>query len=457
MNYKNWTFLVLSLAILATLIFSFFEPPSSYQELKRAILVKENVRDFKVFQTYNGEPYFTKPPLYTWLASVFVKPFSSTPEGMIFPLRVFSVLCYVLLFLSLIKFHQKDWQGAFFSTIILLTNFRFFSFINRIDLEPLFVLFSFLMFWSSYLYLFKSPRRLYQYLFYLFLIAGIFTRGPLNLFYLFGLLVYGFFTKDKRIFKLILNPFGWLIFIVISLSWYGYGYLVFGKEVFQEFINIDIKARLVSEAKDPWYFYFKYLFLNFWVCFLILFYLFWKEKVYLKQRVFYLFSKLKEDKELLFLLTISLTPIVLLSFTGKKYDKYLLWIYPFWGLLFSKIITKNFSTSQFLKKLFLILFLANLTVLGVITYKTSTTFSDKLQDIKKEIISNHLVFWQKENPVIVFYASTPIKVLKKEEELLVFLNQGYEVISKERLTQGRLKKSFLDPYKKVVWYVYSRE
>jgi len=40
---------------------------------------------------------------------------------------------------------------------------------------------------------------------------------------------------------------------------------------------------------------------------------------------------------------------------------------------------------------------------------------------------------------------------------LVFLNQGYEVISKERLTQGRLKKSFLDPYKKVVWYVYSRE
>jgi len=289
------------------------------------------------------------------------------------------------------------------------------------------------------------------------LIACVFIRGPLNLFYFPGLLIYGFLTKDKQVLKLLLNPLGWFIFIMVGFSWYGYGYLAFGKEVFQEFLNIDIKARLISEAKDPWYVYFKHLFLNFWFCFLILFYLFWKEKSYLKEKFFNLFSKLKEDKELLFLLTISLAPIVLLSFTGKKYDKYLLWIYPFWSLLFSKIIIKKFSTSQFLKKLFLILFLANLTVLGVITYKTSTTFSDKLQDIKKEIISNHLVFWQKENPLIIFYASTPIKVLTKEEELLVFLNQGYEVISKERLTQGRLKKSFLDPYKKVVWYVYSRE
>uniref|UniRef100_A0A7V5XH16 Glycosyltransferase RgtA/B/C/D-like domain-containing protein n=1 Tax=Thermodesulfobacterium geofontis TaxID=1295609 RepID=A0A7V5XH16_9BACT len=114
MNFKTCVFLVLSLTVLVILVFSFFQPPSSYQELRRAILVKENARDFKVFQTYNGEPYFTKPPLYTWLASVFVKPFSSTPEGMIFPLRVFSVLCYVLLFLSLIRFYQKDWQSAFF-------------------------------------------------------------------------------------------------------------------------------------------------------------------------------------------------------------------------------------------------------------------------------------------------------------------------------------------------------
>jgi len=38
---------------------------------------------------------------------------------------------------------------------------------------------------------------------------------------------------------------------------------------------------------------------------------------------------------------------------------------------------------------------------------------------------------------------------------LIFLNQGYKIISEERLNQGRLNKSFLDPYKKVTWYVYS--
>jgi len=58
MNFKTRVFLVLSLTVLVILIFSFFQPPSSYQELRRAILVKENVRNFKFFQTYNGKPLF---------------------------------------------------------------------------------------------------------------------------------------------------------------------------------------------------------------------------------------------------------------------------------------------------------------------------------------------------------------------------------------------------------------
>ncbi|QER41457.1 hypothetical protein F1847_01385 [Thermodesulfobacterium sp. TA1] len=456
MNVKTQVFVVLGLAILSFLVLSFFQPPTSYQELRRAILVKENIRDFKFFQTYNGEPYFTKPPLYTWLASVWSKPFSSTPEMLVFALRAFSIFCYALLFFFIVKFYQKNWEAIFWAILALLANFRFFSFINRIDLEPLFVLFSFLMFYFSYLYLFVAPKRIYQHLFFVFLTAGFLTRGPLNLFYIPGLLVYGLLTKEKKVLRLFLDPLGWLISITLCLGWYAYGYLMFGKEFFQEFLGTDIKTRLVSQGKDPWYYYWKHFLLNFWFCFVFLFYLFWKNKVYLKERFFAVWDKLKKDKELLFLLTISLIPVFCLSLTGKKFNKYLLWVYPFWALFFSKIIFNNLGIFSILRKVFIVLVGLNVVVLGVITFKTSFELSYQLRIIKEEIIQGPLAFWQKENPIIIFYGPSPIKVLTKEEELLTLLNQGYNILSEEKLPQGRLKKNFVDPYQKTVWYIFSQ-
>jgi 4-amino-4-deoxy-L-arabinose transferase-like glycosyltransferase len=458
MNLKTQVFLVLIVTIFSFLVFSFLQPPLSYQELRRAILVKETVKDFKIFQTYNGEPYFTKPPLYTWIASVWSKPFSSNPDNLIFGLRCFSVVCYIILFLLFIKFFNKDWQSAFFSLIMLLANLRFLSFFNRVDIEPLFVLFSFLMFYFSYLYLFVAPKRIYQYLFYVFLTAGVLTRGPLNFFYLPGLLVYGLLTKDKKVFKLLLNPLGWLILLIPSLGWYSYGYVAFGKEIFKEFLDTDVKTRLLDQARDPWYYYFKHLFLNFWFCFIFLFYLIWKQKAYHKEKAKEIWYKLIQNKEVFFLSTVAIIPVFLLSFTGKKFDKYLLWVYPFWAIIFSKIFVENFSMSFLLglKKFLLGLVLINLIFLGTIAFYNSNQISYQLHVIKKEIIQGRLAFWQKENPVIIFYASSPVKVLTTEEDLSNLLNQGYNIISEEKIPQGILKKNFVDPYKHTVWYVFSQ-
>jgi hypothetical protein len=341
---------------------------------------------------------------------------------------------------------------------MLLANLRFLSFFNRVDIEPLFVLFSFLMFYFSYLYLFVAPKRIYQYLFYVFLTAGVLTRGPLNFFYLPGLLVYGLLTKDKKVFKLLLNPLGWLILLIPSLGWYSYGYVAFGKEIFKEFLDTDVKTRLLDQARDPWYYYFKHLFLNFWFCFIFLFYLIWKQKAYHKEKAKEIWYKLIQNKEVFFLSTVAIIPVFLLSFTGKKFDKYLLWVYPFWAIIFSKIFVENFSMSFLLglKKFLLGLVLINLIFLGTIAFYNSNQISYQLHVIKKEIIQGRLAFWQKENPVIIFYASSPVKVLTTEEDLSNLLNQGYNIISEEKIPQGILKKNFVDPYKHTVWYVFSQ-
>jgi hypothetical protein len=109
-----------------------------------------------------------------------------------------------------------------------------------------------------------------------------------------------------------------------------------------------------------------------------------------------------------------------------------------------------------LKKFLLGLVLINLIFLGTIAFYNSNQISYQLHVIKKEIIQGRLAFWQKENPVIIFYASSPVKVLTTEEDLSNLLNQGYNIISEEKIPQGILKKNFVDPYKHTVWYVFSQ-
>ena len=143
-------------------------------------------------------------------------------------------------------------------------------------------------------------------------------RGPLNWFIIPALIIYGLLYKEKKIFKLLIYPLGWLLSCLIILPWYASAYLKFGSSFFDEFLGIDIGDRLTASEKSPFYYYFKALIVNFCPYFLLLF----ASIVKFKQE----FLKQLKDKKLGFVLVLALIPVILLSFTGQKYDKYLLYL-----------------------------------------------------------------------------------------------------------------------------------
>lgn len=154
------------------------------------------------------------------------------------------------------------------NVFILFTFFRFLSFIYRIDLESLFILFLF----TSVYFILKyneNPSLRNVFLFYVFFSFAFMVRGPLHFFLIPSIFLYAFVYKTHNLLKILFNPLGWLIFLIIVLPFYLYGYLNFGPQVFKEFIETDLSDRLFSE-KDPFYYYFKALFLNFFPFFLLL-------------------------------------------------------------------------------------------------------------------------------------------------------------------------------------------
>ncbi|WP_028845651.1 ArnT family glycosyltransferase [Thermodesulfovibrio thiophilus] len=441
-NQKN--FLLLILVIISIIIIkSYFQPIESYQEARKALIVKETSNGSFWFPTYNGVPYCTKPPLSTWISIPFFKLFSFLENGEVFSLRLVSIFCYILLAISLYFFLEKDLNKVILSFLILFGSYRFLSFISRIDLEPLFILFSFFMICSGYLYIKKNSDR-YRMMFYLFLGLTFMIRGPLNWFIIPALIIYGLLYKEKKIFNLLIYPLGWLVSCLIILPWYASAYLKFGSAFFDEFLGIDIGDRLTASEKSPFYYYFKALIVNFCPYFLLLF----VSIIKFKQE----FLKQLKDKKLGFVLVLALIPVILLSFTGQKYDKYLLYLYPLWSLVFLIMLSKYYSY-RFLKNLSLIIFSVTFLAYFIVEIYNLKERSYKIELLKNSIINTHnIVFWEKENPLMVFYYNKPVKVVKNKNELLSYAQKN-KIISPEIIPWSTVEKVILDPYKNEKWYI----
>ncbi len=446
-NYSRFFLIfLLFLALLAILILSYYLPLTSYQEARRAVIIQETYYGNFLIPTYNGKPYFTKPPFFTWISLPFFA-IGHLFSFEIFSLRMVSILSYILIAFIIYKLQKKDSLKTLLALFILFSSFRFLSFIYRIDIEPLFV---FLVLVSFYfLVQFKNTLKTkYIYLFYFFFALAFLTRGPLHFFLIPSLLLYAFIFKDKKIFKLIFFPRGWLLFLLLSLPWYIFGYLKFGLHVFQEFIYIDIFERLVSK-KDPFYYYFEALFLNFAPWFL-LFLL--KIKTFLKKEVSFLPSQ-----EWLYFFMFSF-PVLFLSFTGEKFDKYLFYLYPFVALFISNVLLRLYS-KKFLLYLGTVLFILNLSAVLTIRGYSLKDLRYKVDLVRVNLPKDKkIVFYKKENPLFIFYLKRPIPIIKEKKKFWKYFRKGYGIFTFEEI-KGIVPSLVLpDPYKKKkIWYYYKRK
>jgi len=227
---------------------------------------------------------------------------------------------------------------------------------------------------------------------------------------------------------------GLILYLFPQALWYGLAYLKFGKEPFQEFI-VDLQTRTVGKG-DPFYYYLLSLSLNFLPYLLLLF---------LKAQ-----SLLKINHHDLFLYFISFfIPLIILSFTGEKFSKYLLFIYPIFAILLAKILL-NLYSERFVFYATFFLFILNLLACSLTYVLQITSLRPKIISLQKSIpCQEKLCFF--DEPVYLFSLLCERKIPKcKERKDLssTFVIMGIPCEEKGYQT----KLSIKDPYKEKNWY-----
>ncbi len=443
----RWYFTLLIGIFLSFFIISYFLPLLSYQEARRALLIQESYLMSFPLQTYNGEPYFTKPPLHTWISLLFYS-IGSKLGIEVFAMRLPSLLSYLFIAYILYLLYKKNLSKTLLSLLILFSSYRFLSFVYRIDLEPLFILFNFASFYFLWSYL-EKPSTIKILLFYFFFACAFLVRGPLHLFLIPAYLSFALYFKDKDLLKLLFHPLGLILFLALTSPWYVYGYTKFGKEVFQEFLIKDVQER-IAQKRDPFYYYIKAYFLNFLPFFILILLKFKEVKAYFKERA---------DKFLKLTLFALFIPLILLSLTGKKFDKYILFLYPFSALWMTEILCFLYQKQ---KKLIFI-FVSFLTTLNFL-FITSISLTQS-RNIKTQIpiflhpllnlSQQKLAFYQRAHPLVLYSFKKTLPVLKEREKVEEALKEGYWILSPVLIKDLTYRAVLQDPYKKgEFWYLY---
>jgi hypothetical protein len=250
---------------------------------------------------------------------------------------------------------------------------------------------------------------------------------------MFGLFLYAVLKYKKEAISF-LKPHGLILYLFPQALWYGLAYLKFGKEPFQEFI-VDLQTRTAGKG-DPFYYYFLSLGLNFLPYLLLLL---------VKAR-----SLLKIEHQVLLLYFIpSFIPLLILSFTGEKFDKYLLFIYPMFAILLAKILLNLYSERLVFYATFA-LFILNFLACSLSYVLQITSLRPKIMSLQKSIPCQERLC-SFDEPVYLFSLLCEKKIPKCKHS--VDLVSGFVIMGipcEEKGYQTRL--TLKDPYKEKNWY-----
>ncbi|MFQ5681151.1 MAG: ArnT family glycosyltransferase [Candidatus Omnitrophota bacterium] len=204
-----------------------------------------------------GAPQFEKPPLFYWLLCICFKLFGPTTAAARIPTALFGLLGVVGTYLFARRIAGN--RAGICSGFILATMALYFGLSRAVLTDIVFsVLISFCLY-SFYLW-YKYGRGGMLSLFYVFSAMAALTKGLLgSLIPALTILLFLSTVRDGRRLRLFLGNFrGWLIFTVLTLPWYVYSWVTYGREFWWEFFVHDHWHRLIyAEHKsfDRWYFY----------------------------------------------------------------------------------------------------------------------------------------------------------------------------------------------------------
>jgi 4-amino-4-deoxy-L-arabinose transferase-like glycosyltransferase len=384
----------------------------SLNEGRRALAIQEMVSSGNwLLPHLNGELYLTKPPLLYWLSSSL---------GFIWgvnewTLRLPSALAAIAVLIMVYRYalQQSGKWAALFAVQLLIANISFAMRGRRGEIEMLLTALCVGSLLSALQYIQSQSSKNWIILSYFLLALALMTKGPLVILLVtLPLLIAAIYSKNPHIKAVLLSGRGWLIFLVVGLTWYVIVSWQLGFDIWATIAKRDMLNKMQSESAKPILSYLAWIAVDFMLLiglFLV------GVKEFFKQQF--------QQSRQLVLLAATILPLIIFSLFSNKHAKYLLPIYPLIAILLAIKLAAIFDAATEAKKKIIVI-IALLLPIGfaifyallepkVFAYRVAVfpTFSAWVPTIKQ----TDLYAYQEIDSRLVYYANRPIKILDKNK------------------------------------------
>lgn len=298
----------------------------SFNEARRAVPAEGMFRSGDwLLPRLNGELYLAKPPLLYWLAAACAWLFGAANEWAV---RLPSALAASLCVWVCYRYARRvfgSWP-ALFATQILIANAGFAVFARRAEIEMLLTTLCVASLIAALRYVQGEGGRAWLWLSYGLLGLAMLTKEPLVLLFVtLPLFALALSSRGTRHWQALYDPLGWLIFLLVGLSWYAVVTWRLGWDVWTSIIQVDMVDKIQESTSDPFYDYAIWIIGDFFPASLLLLI-----------RPITTVRRWWRDRDCKALLLAVVIPFLLYSLFSNKHAKYLLPIYPLLALLLGK-------------------------------------------------------------------------------------------------------------------------
>ncbi len=395
-------------------------PLLSHNEARRLVVVREMLASHQwLTPTKNGLLYFEKPPLFYWVGAFFSLLSGSSAEWV---LRLPSALAALFTTGFLYKRIRAYFgaQPALFSVLVLVSSYFYVLNARRAEIN---VFFGMLCFTALLLYydFLQQGKKKYLYLSFFVLGLASLAKGPVALvFFLPSLLVFGVLRRDLRVLKGLVNPLGWLLFVLLGVSWFVYALYGVPDSPLYAVIHKDIAVKVYEHATlEPFYSYFVLLLGAFAPWVLVLFY---KPKRWLRGLV---------SAERMFLACAFGVPLIVMSCFATKHGKYMLPIFPFVAAFLGCAVSDAYDElGQRWGDRFYVWFnclVGGLLVILISALVLSPPYLLKYRFVALKPFAEKLRSLRKTNPVYCFH--------EEQIQLIYYYGESIPVLDKDQLEE----------------------
>ena len=384
----------------------------SLNEGRRALAIQEMVSSGNwLLPHLNGELYLTKPPLLYWLSSSLAFIWGVNEWTLRLPSALAAIAVLIMVYRYALQ--QSGKWAALFAVQLLIANLGFAMLGRRAEIEMLLTALCVGSLLSALQYIQSQSSKNWIILSYFLLALALMTKGPLVILLVtLPLLIAAIYSKNPHIKAVLLSGRGWLIFLVVGLTWYAIVSWQLGFDIWATIAKHDMLDKMQSEIAKPIWSYLA------WIAgdFILLIGLFLVgAKNFFKQQF--------QQSRQLVLLAATILPLIIFSLFSNKHAKYLLPIYPLIAILLAIKLAAIFDAATEAKKKIIVI-IALLLPIGsaifytllepkVFAYRVAVfpTFSAWVPTIKQ----TDLYAYQEIDSRLVYYANRPIKILDKNK------------------------------------------